>query len=108
MKLPGLSPRIHSLPKAELHLHLEGSIQPTTARALMARHGVKASEQEVLERYGFHDFPGFLEAFKWVTSFLREPQDYALVATDLAERLFKENAATEIDTLSLHDARPRG
>ena len=101
MKPPGLSPRIHSLPKAELHLHLEGSIQPTTARTLMARHGVKASDEEVLERYSFHDFPGFLETFKWVTSFLREPADYALVATDLGERLLEQNVVYVEATLSV-------
>src|SRR5215469_10771977 len=101
MKLPGLSPRIHSLPKAELHLHLEGSIRPTTARTLMARHGVKASEQEVFERYSFHDFPGFLETFKWVTSFLRAPQDYALLASDLAERLLDEKVVYVEATLSV-------
>lgn len=101
MKPPGLSPRIHSLPKAELHLHLEGSIEPATARTLMARHGVKASDEEVLERYGFHDFPGFLETFKWVTSFLREPQDYALVATDLGERLLEQNVVYVEATLSV-------
>ena len=101
MKPPRLSPRIDSLPKAELHLHLEGSVQPSTARTLMARHGVKASEQEVLERYAFHDFPGFLETFKWLTSFLREPQDYALVASDLAERLLEQNVVYVEATLSV-------
>jgi aminodeoxyfutalosine deaminase len=101
MKLAGRSPRIHSLPKAELHLHLEGSIQPTMARTLMARHGVKTSEQEVLERYAFRDFRGFLETFKWVTSFLREPQDYASVATDLAERLLEQNVVYVEATLSV-------
>jgi aminodeoxyfutalosine deaminase len=95
-----LSPRIDSLPKAELHLHLEGSIQPTTARTLMAGHGVKATEQEVRERYAFHDFPGFLETFKWLTSFLREPQDYALVAKDLAEHLLEQNVIYAEVTLS--------
>lgn len=90
MTQTSLSPRFESLPKAELHLHLEGSIHPATAQALMARHGVKASEREVLQHYSFRDFPGFLETFKWVTSFLREPQDYALVATNLAEHLLAE------------------
>src|SRR5437879_13543313 len=87
MKPPRLSPQIDSLPKAELHLHLEGSIQPATVRTLMARHGVKASEQEVLERYAFHDFPGFLDTSKWVTSFFREPQDYTLDANCTLARL---------------------
>lgn len=101
MKLPGLSPRIDSRSKAELHLHLEGSIQPTTLRTLMARHGVKASEQAAFERYTFHDFASFLETFKWVTSFLREPQDYALVGADLAERLLEQNVVYVEATLSV-------
>jgi adenosine deaminase len=96
-----LSPRIASLPKAELHLHLEGSIHPPTARMLMARHGIKTTEQEVLERYAFRDFPGFLETFKWLTSFLREPQDYAFVASDLAERLLEQNVVYAEVTLSV-------
>jgi len=99
--MTALSPRIDSLPKAELHLHLEGSIQPATARTLMARHGVKATEQEVRERYAFRDFPGFLETFKWLTSFLQEPPDYALVAKDLAEHLLEQNVSYAEVTLSV-------
>ena len=75
-----LSPRIASLPKAELHLHLEGSIQPATVCALTGRHGVTMTEAEVRQRYNYRNFAGFIEAFKWVTSFLQEPQDYALIA----------------------------
>lgn len=101
MTLPVLSPRIASLPKAELHLHLEGSIQPATACALMARYGVKTTEQEVLRHYNFRNFLEFLEAFKWVTSFLREPQDYALVANDLAEQLLAQNVVYAEVTLSV-------
>ncbi len=101
MSLPELSPRIASLPKAELHLHLEGCIPPGTARALMARHGVKATEQEVRQRYAFRDFPGFLETYKWLTSFLREPQDYALAATGLAERLLEQHVVYAEVTLSV-------
>ena len=96
-----LSPRIASLPKAELHLHLEGSICPATVRTLMARYGVHATEQDVLQRYAFRDFPEFLETFKWLTSFLREPQDYALVAQDLAEQLLEQNVVYAEVTLSV-------
>jgi adenosine deaminase len=108
-----LSQRIVSLPKAELHLHLEGSLRPSTVCALAARHGLAMTEEEVSRRYAFSDFPGFLEAFKWVTSFLREPQDYALVARDLAEHLLKQNVAYAEVTLSvgvmlLRNQQPEG
>jgi aminodeoxyfutalosine deaminase len=96
-----LSNRIASLPKAELHLHLEGSIQPATVCALTARHGVVITEEEVRQRYAYRDFPEFIEAFKWVTSFLREPQDYALIARDLAEHLLTQNVIYTEVTLSI-------
>jgi aminodeoxyfutalosine deaminase len=101
MTTPAPSPKIDALPKSELHLHLEGSIQPAAARNLMARHGLKATEQEVRRRYAFRNFPEFLETFKWLTSFLREPQDYALIATDLAEQLLAQNVVYTEVTLSV-------
>ena len=101
MSPPELSPRIAALPKAELHLHLEGSIWPRTLCALMARHGVNATEEEVREHYRFVNFQGFLETFKRVTSFLREPQDYVLVINDLGERLLEQNVVYAEVTLSV-------
>ena len=98
---PALSHRIASLPKAELHLHLEGSIQPATVRALAARHGVQVHEEEVRLRYAYQDFAGFLEAFKWVTSFLRDPDDYALITRDLGEQLLAQNIIYVEVTLSV-------
>jgi aminodeoxyfutalosine deaminase len=96
-----LSTKIASLPKAELHLHLEGSIQPATVCALTARHGVAMTEEEVRQRYAYRDFLEFIEAFKWVTSFLREPADYALIANDLAEHLLTQNVVYTEVTLSI-------
>ena len=61
---------IDGLPKAELHLHSEGSIRPATAIELAARHGVTLTPEDVETRYRYSDFRGFLEAFKWVYSFL--------------------------------------
>jgi aminodeoxyfutalosine deaminase len=75
------------LPKAELHLHLEGSIRPGTVCTLAACHDVALTEPEVRRRYAYQSFSEFLETFKWVTSFLRDPQDYALITRDLAEYL---------------------
>jgi len=96
-----LSEKIAALLKAELHLHLEGSIQPATVCALTARHGVRMTQEEVRQRYAYSNFSEFIEAFKWVTSYLREPEDYALIARDLAEYLLTQNVAYTEVTLSI-------
>jgi len=92
---------ISAIPKAELHLHLEGSIAPATAVELAARHGGVLTEEEVRQRYAPGDFSKFLEAFKWVTSFLRTPADYALITERLAEQLLTQNVVYVEVTLSV-------
>jgi len=101
MTFSPLSPRIASLPKAELHLHLEGSLQPATACALAARYGLAITEDEVHQRYLWRNFSEFIEAFKWVTSLLREPHDYAYALRDLAENLLTQNVVYAEVTLSV-------
>jgi aminodeoxyfutalosine deaminase len=91
---------IDNLPKAELHLHLEGAILPSTTIELAARHGVTLTPQDVAARYSYTDFRGFLETFKWVTSFLRGPEDYALITRNLAEELVKQNVVYAEITIS--------
>jgi aminodeoxyfutalosine deaminase len=91
---------IDNLPKAELHLHLEGAILPQTALELAARHGVVLTPEDVAARYSYSDFRGFLETFKWVTSFLRGPEDYALITRNLAEELVKQNVVYAEITVS--------
>jgi aminodeoxyfutalosine deaminase len=91
---------IDDLPKAELHLHLEGSIRPETAVELAARHGTKLTAEEVVARYSYSDFAGFIDVFKWVTSFLREPDDYALIARRLLEELLRQNVVYAEITIS--------
>ena len=101
MQVSPFPERIASLPKAELHVHLEGSIRPAVASALAGRHGVKLGEEEVRRRYAYTDFAGFLDAFKWVTSFVREPRDFGLIAADLAEQLIEQKVAYAEVTLSV-------
>ena len=96
-----LSPRIIASPKAELHLHLEGSIRPATVCTLTALYGVELAEDEVRQRYSYRDFNGFIHAFKWVTSFLRQPRDFALVASDLCEYLLTQKVVYAEVTLSV-------
>jgi len=89
---PVASPFILSLPKAELHLHLEGSIEPFTLLELMQRHGApNASLRAIAQLYQFEDFNGFLMAFKAVTEHLQTPEDYELITYRLMERLKSDN-----------------
>ncbi|HEY6935789.1 MAG TPA: hypothetical protein VI424_01480, partial [Terriglobales bacterium] len=60
-KLAPPSPFVLSLPKAELHLHLEGSVEPATLVELRQRHGMAGAELAEVERlYEYHDFNAFL------------------------------------------------
>jgi len=80
-----------SFPKAELHLHLEGTIEPATLCELASRRGLDLSQEEVAARYRYTDFLGFLQAFKWVTQYLQTPEDYAIVAYRMLEKLHAQN-----------------
>jgi aminodeoxyfutalosine deaminase len=89
---PELSSFILALPKAELHLHLEGSIAPSTLLELRQRHGMQgASLAEVEQLYNYKDFAGFLTAFKDVTGHLHTAEDYELITYRLMERLKSQN-----------------
>src|SRR5437879_2452609 len=89
---PSLSSFVVTLPKAELHLHLEGSIQPPTLLELKRRRGFEnATLAEVEQLYRYDDFNGFLLAFKGVSELLRTPEDYELITYRLMEQLQAEN-----------------
>jgi adenosine deaminase len=91
---------LDALPKAELHLHLEGSIRPQTAVELAARHGDRIRGPEVEMRYKYSNFAGFIDAFKWVTSYLRDPEDYGLVTRNLLDELARQNVVYAEITIS--------
>ncbi len=88
---PSFEHLLTAFPKAELHVHLEGSIAPATVVELAARHGVSLTIDEAAARYAPGDFLQFIEAFKWVTSLLRGPDDYALIARRFAESMRRQN-----------------
>ncbi len=82
---------ISSLPKAELHLHLEGSIAPETLLELRQRHGRPSTLEEIRPLYQYQDFIGFLMAFKTITEDLRTVDDYDLITYRLLESLKAQN-----------------
>ncbi len=82
-----LSNFIRGLPKAELHLHLEGTVSAETLVQLSARHGEPLGLQEARGLYEYTDFSGFLLAFKAITEQLRTADDYELVTLKMLEKL---------------------
>jgi adenosine deaminase/aminodeoxyfutalosine deaminase len=95
------SPFIISLPKAELHVHLEGSIEPPTLLELRQRHGKTSNISEVELLYQYADFQGFLMAFKNVTEDLQAPGDYEFITYRLMEKLKAENVLHAEVTVSV-------
>jgi aminodeoxyfutalosine deaminase len=83
-------------PKAELHLHLEGSIEPQTLREL----NPATTMEEAQARYRYEDFPAFIRSYLWVIGHLNQPADYALILKRLLERLDRENVGYAEITLS--------
>ena len=83
---------VQSLPKAELHLHLEGAIEPVTLLEIQHSHGMKTAKlADVAKLYQYSDFESFLLAFRDITAHLKEPHDYELIVYRLMERLKAEN-----------------
>ncbi len=81
---------LRRLPKAELHLHLEGTLTPETLWRLAQRQGQPhglASLDACRELYHFQDFGGFIRAIKTASQLLVSPADYADAVTALARQL---------------------
>ena len=70
---------IRGIPKAELHLHIEGTLEPELTFRLAAKHGVtlKFASVEALRRaYEFDDLQSFLDLYYEGASVLRDEQDF--------------------------------
>ncbi|WP_130419003.1 adenosine deaminase [Edaphobacter modestus] len=82
---------LRGLPKAELHLHLEGTIKPETLVELSKRHDQEPLTLEGAERlYQYENFLGFLMSFKAVTERLKGPDDYELITYNMIRELARQ------------------
>lgn len=84
-----------TMPKVELHLHLEGAIQPATLLELARRHNrtdkLPGNTEEALRSwFRFTDFRHFIEIFVTVSDLLRTPDDFTLVTVALAAELARQ------------------
>ena len=77
-----------AMPKAELHLHIDGSLRPARLLELARKHGLRlpyASEAEIIAAYDFEDLQSFLDLYYLGASVLRDADDfYALMSDYLA------------------------
>lgn len=84
-----LSAFITGLPKAELHLHIEGSLEPELMFALAQRNGVTipfASVEEVRAAYSFSNLQDFLDIYYAGANVLRTADDFRDLATAYFDR----------------------
>ena len=86
---------IHGLPKAELHIHIEGSLEPELMFELAGRNGVTlpfASVAEVRQAYEFTDLQSFLDVYYEGARVLVKEQDFY----DLAHAYLQTVAAQNV------------
>ena len=85
---------IASLPKVELHLHLEGSLRPVTMLRLAERNGVDLgtdAASDLEERYRFASFDDFLRLFLTGLDVIQTGEDFADMTAALATELAEQN-----------------
>ena len=91
---------IEGLPKVELHLHIEGSLEPELMFALAQRNKIDIpfkSVEEVREAYNFSNLQDFLDIYYQGMNVLQKEQDFYDLTMAYLERVAKQNVVhTEI------------
>jgi aminodeoxyfutalosine deaminase len=99
---------IEAAPKAELHVHLEGSIRPATLLTLARRNGVTLpadSVEGLRQWFVFRDFNHFIEIYLTITRCLKREEDYVEIVYDFGREMARQNVryAEVTFTPSTHD-----
>lgn len=95
---------IEQMPKVELHVHLEGSINPETLLILAQRNSVSLPAKDVdglKEFFKFKNFKHFVEVITLITSCLKTAADYELIAYQFGVECAKQNIRYAEVTFSL-------
>ena len=102
---------IAGMPKAENHVHLDGSTSPASALALGRRNGIAlpfSSVEEAVERYRYEDLDGFLRIINAVCQVIQTEEDFAFLTEELAKQAKAQNIRCREVMLSCHYHESRG
>jgi hypothetical protein len=105
---PALLAWCQAVPKVELHLHLEGAIPHPTMLELVRKYdpaGPVTDLGTLVERFRYTDFPHFIEVWTWKHGFLREADDFALIAEAVAADLARQRVRYAEMSFSPHRRR---
>jgi adenine deaminase len=98
--IPASAAYIRGLPKAELHVHIEGALEPELAFRLAQKHGVAlpyASVAELRAAYDFRNLQAFLDIYYAVADVLRDTDDFYDLALGYMQRAHEQGVVhTEI------------
>jgi adenosine deaminase len=82
------------LPKIELHIHLEGAIPKPTLWELIDKYGGEQSirtPEDLDDALAIRDLKHFFRMWVWMIGFLREYEDFTLIARAVAQDLARQN-----------------
>jgi adenosine deaminase len=82
------------IPKAELHLHLEGAIPLPALWQLMQKYGGDPevpTPEALTQKFTYRDFPHFIQTWIWKNQYIRELEDFTFIAEAVARDLADQN-----------------
>lgn len=85
---------LYRMPKAELHLHMEGAIAPETLLALAERNRINlpfSSPEQITSLLSFRDFKDFIRIFLMFVGCLRQPRDFSDVIYRIGAEMSRQN-----------------
>ena len=85
---------IRAMPKAEIHLHLEGAIPHETLLAQIHRKGTEPkirTVEDLKAKLTYTDFPSFIDLWIWKNTFIKDEKDFEEIAYAMLGGLSRQN-----------------
>lgn len=85
---------IKAMPKIELHLHLEGSVQPETLLELATQNQISLPASDIAglrSWYTFRDFDHFIDIYRQICGCLQTPDDFSRITMELGRTMAEQN-----------------